>query len=70
MALVLDAIERAGGEGEDRPAVMEELLATTDRNSILGTYSIEFTGDTSLDAVAGYRMEGGEPVFDSGLTAP
>jgi branched-chain amino acid transport system substrate-binding protein len=70
MALVLDAIERAGGEGEDRSAVLDELLATSDRDSILGTYSIESTGDTTLDAIAGYRIERGEPVFDKGLTAP
>jgi branched-chain amino acid transport system substrate-binding protein len=70
MALVLDAIERAGSAGEDRSAVLDELLATSDRASVLGTFSIESTGDTSLDAVAGYRIERGEPVFDSGLTAP
>jgi ABC-type branched-subunit amino acid transport system substrate-binding protein len=70
VALVLDAIERAGSEGEDRSAVMDELLATTDRDSILGTYSIESTGDTTLNAIAGYRIERGEPVFDTALTAP
>jgi branched-chain amino acid transport system substrate-binding protein len=70
MALVLDAIERAGSEGEDRSAVMDELLATTDRDSLLGTYSIDAAGDTTLDAIAGYRIERGEPVFDRGLTAP
>jgi branched-chain amino acid transport system substrate-binding protein len=70
MALVLDAIERAGAEGEDRSAVIDELLATSDRESILGTYSIDPAGDTSLDAIAGYRIDGGEPVFDTGLTAP
>jgi branched-chain amino acid transport system substrate-binding protein len=70
MALVLDAIERAGGQGEDRSAVLDELLATTDRDSILGTYSIEPTGDTTLEAIAGYRIERGKPVFDTGLVAP
>ena len=70
MALVLDAIERAGGRGEDRSAVLDELLATTDRDSILGTYSIGSTGDTTLDAIAGYRVEDGKPVFDTSLVAP
>jgi branched-chain amino acid transport system substrate-binding protein len=70
MALVLDAIERAGAEGEDRSAVIDELLATTDRDAILGTYSIDSTGDTTLDAIAGYRVEQGKPVFDASLVAP
>jgi branched-chain amino acid transport system substrate-binding protein len=70
MALVLDAIERAGSEGEDRSAVLDELLATTDRDSVLGTYSIDAAGDTTLAAIAGYLIERGQPVFDMGLTAP
>jgi branched-chain amino acid transport system substrate-binding protein len=70
MALVLDAIERAGGRGADRSAVLDELLATTDRDSILGTYSIGSTGDTTLDAIASYRVEDGKPVFDTSLVAP
>jgi len=70
MALVLDAIERAGSEAEDRRAVLGELYDTEDRDSVLGTYSIEPTGDTTLDAIAGYRVENGEPVFDKGLAPP
>jgi branched-chain amino acid transport system substrate-binding protein len=70
MALVLDAIERAGDEGEDRQAVRDELFATVDRESILGTYSITPIGNTTLDRLAGYRIEGGEPVFEEALTAP
>jgi branched-chain amino acid transport system substrate-binding protein len=70
MALVLDAVERAGARGEDRSAVIDELLATADRDSILGTYSIDSTGDTTLDAIAGYRDEQGKPVFDASLVAP
>jgi branched-chain amino acid transport system substrate-binding protein len=68
--LVLDAIQRAGSDAEDRRAVLSELYDTEDRESVLGTYSIEETGDTSLDAIAGYRVEDGEPVFDRPLTAP
>jgi branched-chain amino acid transport system substrate-binding protein len=70
MALVLDAIQRAGEEAEDRRAVLGELLATRDRESVLGTYSITAVGNTTLDAIAGYRIEAGEPVFDRGLEAP
>ena len=70
MALVLDAIQRAGEEAEDRRAVLDELLATRDRESVLSTYSITAIGNTTLNAIAGYRLEAGAPVFDRGLKAP
>jgi branched-chain amino acid transport system substrate-binding protein len=69
-ALVLDAVERAGSQAEDRRAVLSAIYDTEDRDSVLGSYSIEPTGDTTLQAIAGYRVENGEPVFDRPLTAP
>ena len=69
MAVVLDSIERAD-DPRDRSAVKDAFFATTNRESVLGTYSIDDVGDTTLDAIAGYRVEGGEPRFDSALTAP
>ena len=69
-SLVLDAIERAGDEGEDRQAVRDELFATSERDSVLGTYSITALGNTTLDRLAGYRVESGEPAFEEALTAP
>jgi branched-chain amino acid transport system substrate-binding protein len=70
MALVLDAIERTGAEAESRTAVLDALFTTEERESVLGTYSITAVGNTTLDAIAGYRVEAGEPVFDRGLKAP
>jgi branched-chain amino acid transport system substrate-binding protein len=70
MALVLDAIERAEGEGDERRAVLEAALETSDRVSVLGTYSIDGAGDTTLDALAGYRIEDGEPMFERALSVP
>ena len=49
MTLLLDAIERAGNEADERDRVVEETLATTDFASALGTFSIDDNGDTSLD---------------------
>ncbi|HEX6117332.1 MAG TPA: branched-chain amino acid ABC transporter substrate-binding protein [Solirubrobacterales bacterium] len=69
MAIVLDSIERAE-DPRDRTAVIDEFFATSDRDSVLGTYSIDEAGDTTLDAIAGYRVEDGEPRFDSALRAP
>jgi branched-chain amino acid transport system substrate-binding protein len=70
MALLLDAIRRAGGDGDDRGAVVDEVLSTRDRRSVLGTYSIDGNGDTTLDAVSGYRISDGLPVFPVRLQAP
>ena len=70
MSLLLDAIRRAGDEGSSRAAVIDELLSTAERRSILGTYSIDGNGDTTLDAVSGYRIGDGLPVFPVKLTVP
>jgi ABC-type branched-subunit amino acid transport system substrate-binding protein len=47
MALVLDSIERAS-DPLDRGAVVEAFLATSERDSILGTYSIDQVGAATL----------------------
>lgn len=70
MALLLDAIRRAGGDGSDRGAVSDEVLSTRNRRSVVGTYSIDGNGDTTLDVVSGYRVSDGLPVFPVRLTAP
>ncbi|HEY8778303.1 MAG TPA: hypothetical protein VIL93_00805, partial [Solirubrobacterales bacterium] len=69
-ALLLDAIHRAGPSGDDRNAVIDEVLSTHDRHSVLGTYSIDGNGDTTLDTVSGYRISDGLPVFPVKLEAP
>jgi branched-chain amino acid transport system substrate-binding protein len=69
MAVVLDSIERAG-EPVDRSAVIDAFFDTVDRRSVLGTYSIDEVGNTTLDRIAGYRVRAGRPVFDAALRAP
>jgi branched-chain amino acid transport system substrate-binding protein len=69
MAVVLDSIHRAGDSGDDRQAVIDAFFATTDRESILGTYSIDELGNTTLDRMAGYRIVSGRPRFDAPLRA-
>ncbi len=44
MAVVLDSLERAT-DPQDRSAVIDAFFATTDRDSILGTYSIDEEGN-------------------------
>ena len=66
-SLALDAIERSGtGSKED---VLEALFDTKDRESVLGTYSIDENGDTTLTDYGVYTIDGGELTFDSTIKA-
>jgi branched-chain amino acid transport system substrate-binding protein len=67
MSLVLDAIERAGST--DKAEVLRALFETKDRQSVLGTYSIDENGDTTLTDYGVYRIEDGELVFDKTVKA-
>jgi len=70
MAVVLDSIRRAGDSGADRDSVVSSFFDTTNRHSVLGTYSIDDVGDTTLNRLAGYRIAHARPVFTTALTAP
>ncbi|MGH2924438.1 MAG: branched-chain amino acid ABC transporter substrate-binding protein [Solirubrobacterales bacterium] len=67
MAVVLDSIRRAGSAGDDRDAVVSAFFDTRDRRSILGRYSVDEVGDTTLNRLAGYRVRAGRPVFSTSL---
>jgi branched-chain amino acid transport system substrate-binding protein len=69
MALVLDSIRRAGGSGDDRDSVIDAFFDTVNRRSVLGTYSIDDVGDTTLDRLAGYRVVKGRPRVETALRA-
>ena len=64
MSLLLDAIRRAGPDGGDRAAVVDQLLATKDRESVLGTYSIDENGDITLTPYGVYKIKDDQLVFD------
>jgi branched-chain amino acid transport system substrate-binding protein len=59
MALALDSIRRAGDSGDQRQAVVDSFFATRGRRSILGTYSIDAVGNTTLPRLTGYRFRAG-----------
>ena len=59
MSLVLDAIKRAGDDGDDREAVVEQIFATRDRDSVIGKYSINEEGDTSQRNYGVYEISDG-----------
>jgi branched-chain amino acid transport system substrate-binding protein len=50
MTLVLDAIRSSGARGNDRQTVADHVFATKDRNSVIGRYSIEPDGETTLSS--------------------
>ena len=61
--VMLDAIEKAsedaGGEVPDRQAVVEQVLATEDYEGVLGTWSFDEDGDTTLTKLSVQTVEGG-----------
>jgi branched-chain amino acid transport system substrate-binding protein len=67
MNLALDAIKRAGSA--DKEAILEALFATKDRKSVLGTYSIDENGDTTLTDYGVYKIKDGELTFDKTVKA-
>ncbi|UJA20467.1 ABC transporter substrate-binding protein [Thermoleophilia bacterium SCSIO 60948] len=74
MALVLDAIERgASDRGVRREDIVDEAFLTQDRDSVLGTYSIDDTGETTLEGVGvalsiplGFAGSPGRPLGEVG----
>ena len=62
LRLALDAIE-CSGSGEKADIVQRRPATTADRESVLGTYSIDPDGDTTLTDYGVYGIEGGELVF-------
>ena len=65
----LDAIKRAGDKGNDRQAVIDQFFATKDRDSVLGKYSINENGDTTLTDYGAQKVENGKLVFDKVIKA-
>ena len=66
--VMLDAIERAseeaGGGVPEREAVVEQIFATEDYEGVLGTWSFDEDGDTTLTELSIQRVENGEFVLD------
>ncbi len=69
MALALDVLKRAGDKANDRAEVVKQLFATKDRESVLGTYSIDPSGDTTLTDYGLYVIENGQPTYSKKIEA-
>jgi branched-chain amino acid transport system substrate-binding protein len=67
MNLALDAIKRSNtGTKED---ILKAIFATKDRSSVLGTYSIDKNGDTTLTDYGVYDVDNGDLKFDETIKA-
>jgi branched-chain amino acid transport system substrate-binding protein len=69
MKLVLDTCAELGSECTDRQAMIDALHQVRDRESVLGTYSIDENGDTTLTDYGVYSIDGGELQFDETIKA-
>ena len=69
MQLGLQTIAKLGANGSNKADVLKALFATKNRNSVLGTYSFNADGDTTLKSYGLYKVgSSGDPVFFKTLT--
>ena len=64
MAATLQAIRRAGADGNRRRAVGASVLRLRDRSSVLGRYDMDPSGDPSFQTFGAYRIRAGRLAFD------
>jgi branched-chain amino acid transport system substrate-binding protein len=69
MQVALLAIQNAGDKGNDRQSVIDQFFKIKDRDSVLGKYSIDQNGDTTLSDYGGDKVKGGQLVFDKVIKA-
>ena len=62
MAAVLSVLKEAGAAADNRTTVVKDFFAIKNRQSVLGTYSINSTGDTSIAPFVFTRLKGGQLV--------
>lgn len=66
MSVALDAMSRAK-DCSDRQQILDAFFATKDRDSVLGKYSIDPDGDTTLTRYGAYKVQGKDLVFNKVL---
>jgi branched-chain amino acid transport system substrate-binding protein len=64
MSLLLDAMQRAGDGCADRREVVKQVFATKNRDSVLGTYSIDADGDITTNRFGRFRVSHGRLLYD------
>ena len=69
MKVALLAIQNAGDKGNDRQAVIDAFYQIKDRDSVLGRYSIDENGDTTLSDYGADVVKDGKLEFNKVLKA-
>jgi branched-chain amino acid transport system substrate-binding protein len=69
MKVALLAIQNAGDKGNDRAAVIDAFFNIKNRDSVLGKYSIDENGDTTLSDYGANRVKSKKLVFDKVIHA-
>jgi branched-chain amino acid transport system substrate-binding protein len=59
MGLLIDAMKRAGADCANRQKVIDQVFATKGRKSLLGTYSIDKDGDSTINDFGRYTVRNG-----------
>jgi branched-chain amino acid transport system substrate-binding protein len=67
MTLVLHAVSASGARGNDRQTVIDHVFATRNRKSVIGRYSVEPDGETTLSRYGVDRVIDGRAVFARAL---
>jgi branched-chain amino acid transport system substrate-binding protein len=62
MAAVVSVLQGAGTSANNRSTVVKDFFAIRNRSSVLGTYSIDSNGDTSIGPFVFNRLHGGQLV--------
>lgn len=70
MRSVLDAIRRAGKDGNDRQAVIDSYLGNSVARSVLGPYSVSEDGDVAGAAIGGFSVRAGRLRLERLVAAP
>jgi branched-chain amino acid transport system substrate-binding protein len=64
MSLMLDAMKRAGDSCDDRAAIIDQVFKTKDKQSVLGTYSVDKDGDVTTKQFGRFLVEAGKLKYD------
>lgn len=64
MSLLLDSMKRAGAKCNDRQSVIDQVYKTKNKQSVLGTYSIDKDGDVTTNQFGRFFVKGGKLTYD------
>jgi branched-chain amino acid transport system substrate-binding protein len=56
----IESVCAAGGDPTNRETLRNAVLSTKDFNGVLGTWSFDANGDTTLSSMTGYQAQGGK----------